>query len=453
MNRKTLLAGAVFAGLVLLAVVVMRSPEKGQRTGEGTRPIAKLKAGDFDALVVTKGSNATTIKKVGEEYQVTAPVSYPADKDAAKQAFEAVENLEFGNIVSDQKSKQDEFEVGANSVRVAVKKGDQTLADFRVGKVSNGNTLVRLEGKDDVWQAIGSLKYTFDRDTTGWRDKSITTFEEKDVEKIRVESKTGGRIELEKPHPDAGASDSWVVKDTTVKVDPLDKSVATGIVSALYSWKTNDFADGAKPGDTGLDAPDNVVTVTLKGGKQQQVLVGKKKGDDEYYVKRADNPQVFVVKKYNLERINKRPIEFRDKTMCDVSEGEITEVAVAHDKDSYTLTKAAGKTGADAWKLAKPSGVTLDGAKATPIGGAFKDWKATSFAEDSSPKATGLAKPAATIAVKSNVKGSGCTLKVGGETSDKNGYYVEKAGSADVFVAPKWSVDRILVKVDDLKKK
>ena len=146
-------------------------------------------------------------------------------------------------------------------------------------------------------------------------------------------------------------------------------------------------------------------------------------------------------------------IDFREKVICNLNEGEITEVSVARDKDAYTLVKQAGKSGADAWRVTKPAGVTLDTSKVNSIITAFKDWKATSFAEDSSPKATGLVKPTATITAKSNLKGSGCTLKVGSELSDKQNSYLERAGNPEVFVAPKWSIDRILVKVDDLKKK
>ncbi len=455
MNRKTLLAGGVFVGLVLITITVLRSPEKGARTGAAPRPVAKINAGDFDTVEITKGGATTIIKKDGATYKVTAPFAYAADQDGAKQAFEAIENLEFDGIVSDQKAKHDEYEVGASSVRAVAKKGEKVLADLRIGKVGQSQTMVRPEGKDEVWNAIGSLKLNFDKDGAGWRDKSITTFDEKDAEKIEIVSKSGGKIVLRKPQPkDGGPTDSeWTVVESSVKIDPIDKTIAPGIISALYSWKTNDFADGAKPEDTGLGAPELTVTIGLKGGKSKTVMIGKKKGEEDFYVKTSDLPQVFLVKKYNLERINKRPVEFRDKTMCNLNEAETVEVAVSREKDPFTLSKDAKKTGDDAWKLAKPSGVTLDASKVSGIVGAFKDWKATSFAESSDPKTTGLGKPTATVVARSNVKGSGCTLKVGAETSDKQNYYVEKSGTAEVFVAPKWSVDRVLVKLDDLKKK
>ncbi len=91
----------------------------------------------------------------------------------------------------------------------------------------------------------------------------------------------------------------------------------------------------------------------------------------------------------------------------------------------------------------------------TPIAGAFKDWKATGFADDQSLKGSGLAKPKAVISAKSKgTKSSApaCLVRVGDETSDKVSYVVTTAKSPDVYLAPKWAVDRILVKPDDLKK-
>jgi hypothetical protein len=449
MNRKTLIAGLVFAGLVLVTVLLLRSPEKGAAPKGGTaRPIAAIAAGGFDTLEVTKGKVTTVIKKEGDAYKIVKPIAYAADKDACKAAFEAVTKMDFSNIVSDQKSRQAEFELGDDGLRLTVKKGEQVLADLRVGKSSNQMTMVRQEGKNDVWAVSGLMKYQLDKDTTAWRDKSITSFEEKDAEKLEIQTKSGGKIVLSKPAPkDAGPAPEWQVVESSVKVEPFDKSVATNAVSQLASWKANEFADEAKPEETGLDSPTLTATVTLRNGKQQTALVGKKKGDEDWYVKLADKPQVFLVKKYNLERVNKRPIEFRDKTMCNLKAEELTEVAVTHDKDSFTLAKSG------AWKATKPANFTADDSKVGNITNAFADWKGQGFAEDNSPKATGLGKPKASIAAKSSVKGHGCLLKVGSETGDKANYYVQVGSQPDIVLVPKWSLERVLVKLDDLKKK
>jgi hypothetical protein len=455
MNRKALIAGAIFAGLVLVTIGLLRAPEKGTRpAGERPRPIPKLKTGDFDTLEVTKGGATTVIKKQGDGYQIVKPIDYAADKDSAKSAFEAIEKLDFHDIVSDQKSRHSEFELADGGLRVAVKKGDKLLADLHVGKAANDETLLRLEGKDDVWAATGFFKYQFDKEMLGWRDKHIARFEDRDVEKIEVTHKTRGRIVISRPAPtDAGAAPEWRVVESSVKVEPFDKRMATDVATTFSTLLASEFVDDAKPGETGLDSPENTITVSLRNGKQYRVLIGKKKGADDTYIKMADKPQVFLIKKYTIEQLSKRPMDFRDKAVCNLTAGEVTEVTVARDKDSFVLTRPPGKTGDDAWKLTKPAGTPADISKANAIAGFFLDWKAQGYAEDNSPKTTGLAKPAITISVKSNVKGHACALKVGGETADKSNYYVMANNQPDIFVVGKWAIDRIAVKLDEVKRK
>jgi hypothetical protein len=382
-------------------------------------------------------------------------VNYPADATAAKAAFEAMEKLDFGDVVTDQKAKQSEFEVGDDGLRVAAKKGDTVLAELIIGKALGAGTMVRVPGKDDIWQTNGSIRFTFDKSDTDWRDKSITTFTAADAEKIDIKSKTGGTIELKKVQikadakaddKSAGANDEWTVATSSVPIPKLDTTAAGSMISALASWKTNEFGDNIKPDVSGLGDPALTITVSLKGGKKAIALIGNKKTDDEFYVKNGESPQVFVVKKWAVEHINKRPIDFRDKTICDIDANDLTEVAVTHGAESYTIVK----NGKD-WKATKPAKTELDPAKVTPIAGAFKAWKATGFADDpSSLKAGGLVKPQATIVAKS--KAATCTLKIGDESKDKQSYFVQAGNAPDVFTVAKWSADRILVKVNDIKK-
>jgi len=456
MNKKTLIAGGAFAFLGAVSLGVLRTPEKGQRVGEAPRPLAKIGAADFDTLEITKDGKATTIKRNGADFSVTAPLQYAADKDSAKEAFEAVEQLDFSGVISDQKAKHKEFEVAEGSLHVVAKKGDKTLANFYVGKSLGAQTLLRLEGKDEVWQAKGSLKFKFDKDTSAWRDKVVTTFNEADATKLEVKAADGSHLVMEKVAKDPAAKEAapsdegWKVKESSLPIDHLDKTVAEGIVSALSNLRTNDFADDAKAEDTGLASPKVTLAVTLKDGKSHSIMIGNKKGEEDYFVKRDGAEQVFIAKKWNIERANKRPADFREKVICNVPAGDVLEVAVSRKEDSFTLSKGKGP---DEWKLGKLSGIELDSSKATAIAGYFADWKATGFAESNAPAATGLDKPMATVTVKSKNKASSCTLKIGAPTADKASSYVQVVGQADVMLAPQWQIDRVLPKKDDLKKK
>ena len=447
MNKKTGIAFVVFVGLALIALAARRQPEKGERTADQPKPISALETSQFDTLEVTKGGATTVIKSDGGKYKVTAPVAYPADEATAKAAFEGLGKLRLADIVTDNKAKQAEFEVDDKGVHVVAKKGDKAVADFVVGKAVGSGTMVRPSGKDEIWQASGVNRYIFDKGVVDWRDKSITTFTAADAERVDVTTRDGAKIAVKKSGTKQGAEDKWEVVDSSVKIDKLDDSVPNGIVSSLASWKANDFGDGMTAASAGLDPAALNVTVTVKGGKKVTVLLGNKPKEDEVYVKVPDAPQVYIAKKFNVDRVNKRPMEFRDKTLCNLADADVAEIAVTRGENSYTLSKS----GSD-WKAVKPAKFELDTSKVTPIAGAFKDWKATSFADDPSPKDTGLVKPRAVIAVKGKGKADACLIKVGDESKDKLSSFVMTGKGPDVYLAPKWTIDRILVKVDDLKK-
>jgi hypothetical protein len=449
MNRNPLYAVVAFAVLGLVALFALRQPEKGESARDRQRPLGKIDSAELDTLAVTRGGATTTIKKDGTKYKVTAPLAYPADDAAAKAAFDVLANLELTDLVTENKTKHAEFELqegkAIHVVAKSEKNGGKVLADILVGKFIGNGTMIRLAGKDDVWKANSGLRAAVDKGPSDWRDKSIAGFAFGDAELITVKSKDGVVIAKKSGKGPAG-EDQFTIESSAPKIDKLDNSVPSGIVSALASFKANDFADGVSLAQAGLDAPTLTVTVALKGGKSVTVLVGNKKGED-YYVKNADAPQIYLVNKANIDRINKRPIEFRDKTLCDLPEADLAEVAVTHGTDSFTLARSGTE-----WKATKPGNLALDPAKTPSLAGGFKDWKATSFAEDTAPAVTGLAKPKATIVAKAK-KGDACSFKIGEETKDKQNVYLQSAKSPDVYLAPKWSVDRILVKVDDLKKK
>jgi hypothetical protein len=457
MNRKTLAALGVFVALAALAFVALNQPEKGERAADHPHPVPKLNLGEITAIEVSTRGATTTVKNEGGRYWVTAPVVYPADEAAAKAAFEGLAKMDISDLVTDQKAKQTEFEVDERSgIRVVARHDERVLADLVIGKTVGGGTMLRPSGKDETWRASGITRYIFDKGPSDWRDKTISTFPVADAGRIDVMAKDGAKIALTKTGAKQGNDETWQVAQSSVKIDKLDSTVPTNIAATLASWKANDFADGVTLAAAGLSPPELTVTLGPKAGAKDSasvtVLIGGKKGDDQVYVKKADAPQIFLVKTYNLDRINKQPIEFRDKTLCDVAATDLTEIAVSAGDRSYTLVK----TGTD-WKATKPPKLEVDSSKVNPIANAFKDFKGNGFSEDQSPKGNGLAKPKAVISVKA--KGAGkangsapaCQLRVGDETKDKISYNVTIAKSGDIYTAPKWAVDRILVKPDDLK--
>src|SRR5579863_4052382 len=143
MNRKTLTAVAAFAILGLLALVALRQPEKGETSTDRQRPISKIDPAALDTITVARNGVTSTLKRESGKYKVTTPVAASADDVAAKTAFDALEKLELGNLVTENKSKQAEFQVDdAKAIHVVAKneKANQTLLDLLVGKAVGKGT-------------------------------------------------------------------------------------------------------------------------------------------------------------------------------------------------------------------------------------------------------------------------------------------------------------------------
>src|SRR5262245_65973614 len=103
------------------------------------------------------------------------------------------------------------------------------------------------------------------------------------AERVEGAAKEGGKTIVKKAGGKVGNDDKWDVVESSVKIDKLDNAVPSGIVSAMSIWKANDFADGIKLADAGLEPPALTVTVDSKGSKEVNALHGQQKSGDEKY--------------------------------------------------------------------------------------------------------------------------------------------------------------------------
>ena len=258
MNRKTLLAGGVFAGLLIITMFVLRAPEKGARTGEAPRPVADHRPRALDTLEVTKDGKKMVIKKEGGKYKVVEPIAYAAEEDAAKQAFEALEKLEFGTIISDQKSQPRRVRGGRQEPSGGRQEGRQGP-----GRPAHRQGLARPHhgagGGQERGLADGRLAQVALRPGRLRLARQVHHHLQQRRRRDAGGGQPGRRQDRRSPAPpkgDGGADDPWKVAESTVKVEPFDPQVANEMLTALYAFKANDFADGGPPAETGLDTPD-----------------------------------------------------------------------------------------------------------------------------------------------------------------------------------------------------
>ena len=128
-----------------------RGPGGPAAAGPGGRPIAAdlFSAGKFDTLEITARGERTTLRRRADGFWVTAPVTYAADTAGATAAFEAIEKLEPGALVTTRAQRHGELQVdAAHGIGVRVLQGDRQRLDLVVGKTLDGGTLVQRRGGD-----------------------------------------------------------------------------------------------------------------------------------------------------------------------------------------------------------------------------------------------------------------------------------------------------------------
>src|SRR4030095_13275301 len=91
MEKRTIYALLAVATLSLIAFLVLRSPEKGQRTGPGPRPFPESKAEQVTQLdVVSEKQDHTTLVKKGGGWRIQSAEDWGADPQAAKALIDAI---------------------------------------------------------------------------------------------------------------------------------------------------------------------------------------------------------------------------------------------------------------------------------------------------------------------------------------------------------------------------
>ena len=446
MEKKTLYALVALVALGIGAVFAMRAPEKGERKGPPPRPIAAFKASDVASLeILTEKQEKTVLTKSGDKWRITAPGDWPADAAGVKSLLDGLERLAFGDIVTETTDKHAELGVAdGKAQRVTVKDQKGTvLADFLVGKSVSGFSMIRPVGKNAVWQATGFFPYMASREPKAWRDHLIVEFGSGDADKLTVEG-GGAKLTVEKTadKTDKGQP-KWKVDEATgdapKTAEALDLEQVNGSVQALSALRAADFADDKKPEQVGLANAGVTLTVTAKG-KTYTLLVGNASGED-VFVKTSDAPQIYTVKKFSLEQLTHKPIDYRDKQLVKAAENDLNAVEVSYAGQTVALDRAGDK-----WKA---RGITADDGKVKLLVGAFENLQGSGFSDEKDPVKTGLKKPAAMVTLHLKNK-STVTLKVGSLTKDQADYYMQKGGSPDVMLVKKFAVDRFLKKPADL---
>jgi len=267
------------------------------------------------------GQQRVRIDKEGrEDWQITAPVTAPADVDRVERLLS-----QLTNVKADSFNLQPTLEMGLDNPRMRVtlwgNKRSQTL--FLGAQDAEGNIYARLdqpEAENSPVFTVPPAPFLLLRDAqVDLRQRAFMQFDPANIHSIRVERPGGPTVALQRLENDA-----WQVVGRTDTADSppapheADVAMIEELLLGLRELEAVRFVTDAPSQqdikDFGLEEPQ--YKATLGNGEELTLLVGKRNPDTAHsYAKLAGNPSVYEVRPRVILLLNPKPLDYRDKTL------------------------------------------------------------------------------------------------------------------------------------------
>ncbi len=396
--KSLIVLSAVLAGLAAYVYFVeSKKPEESAATA-GPKVFAAMKTEAVEEITVkSAGGDRTTLKKAGGIWQITAPVTAPADEAEVSGIVTGLAAIDIVRTVEENATDLAQFGLAEPRVEIDFREaGGKPALRLLIGDktATSGDLYARLPSDKKVFLIAGSYDTTFNRGTFDLRQKSVLAFERDKVDLVTVQSGTT-TIEL------ARAADQWKLGKPIQA--PADYGTVEGLIGRVQSAQmkalTAQEATDLKP--YGLDKPAASITFGL-GSSRATLHIGAKTDAGTVYARDASRPMVFTVDATLLDEVRKPADQLRRKDVFEFRAFNATSVQVARGTETVIFEKAKGpgKDAADVWRRAKPTAKDVDAAAFDDFLTKLTNLRAQSFVETGGKAKTGLEAPALVVTVR-----------------------------------------------------
>ena len=234
---------------------------------------------------------------------------FPADRSKIAAFLEAVHSERSLRIASRDPATWGGFSLErGQAIHVVVRGRGRTLVDLYVGKGAQGGDYVRREGSPATYETVASLSSYLYQAPSSWCDLKIgppgLSLESLQTIGVRARKfEVGGKsvtADYLLVSTVRGGKTVWTVHGDASY--PLDSKRLLDVEAELLGLTGDQFVSHPDPKATGLENPVARVLVTDVEGGRWVIDVGNRDGS-RFYVKREDQPYVYLVNQWTLARL------------------------------------------------------------------------------------------------------------------------------------------------------
>lgn len=395
--KSLLVLVVVLAGLGAYIYFVESRKPQGDEATLGPKVFA-VKADAIDEVTVkSAGGDKTTLKKVGGAWQITDPISAPADEAEVSGIVTGLASADVVRTVDENPGDLQQFGLATPRLDISFKAaGAARPQRLLIGDktATSGDLYAKRPDEKKVFLIAGSFDASFNRGTFDLRQKAVLAFERDKVDRLTVQS-PGATVELGR------ASGEWRI-DKPYQA-PADYGTVEGLIGRVQSAQMKSIAaqDAADLKPYGLDKPAVTVTVGL-GSSQATLLFGKTAEAGTVYARDASRPMVFTVDASLVEDVKKPADDLRRKDVFEFRAFNATAIQIARGNDALAFEKTAGqgKDAGEKWRETKPTAKDVDAAAFDTFLTKLANQRAQSFLPAGQKTRTGLDAPVMVVVVR-----------------------------------------------------
>jgi len=327
-----LLLVAVGLGAYVYFVEVPKATEQAQK-----KTLLEFKGDDATAVTLTYPDRTIELVKTDGTWRLLKPLDTAADQTAVRNLVNAIADCEVKKDIDKPESNLAAYGLDKPMVTITVRLKDKELPAIEVGKNTpvGFSTYATLASDKKIRLVNSAFRSGMDKQPKDLRDKTILTFNDKDVDQVSLRG-DGKDILLTRK------DDAWRLERPADA--PADAATVRTLLSGLRTMRAVDFpSDSASDlASYGLNSPRLTIVLRLaKGNEQKTVLLGNTTDKKEVYLKLADAPTVYTVSDWVFGDLNKNAKDFRDKTVLHFDSSAVQELQIKRSDGSLVTLKQA----------------------------------------------------------------------------------------------------------------
>jgi len=310
MNKPNKILGSLLvAQVALIGLTWTTCQTKPPVTG--AKPLFDFKSGQVTAMQITakpsdKDKPPETIKlaKKKDKWVVASADDYPAKEESITKALDDLTKLKIREPIATNPANHKALKVDDKQYdRKIVLKTALVTKSIIAGSGSGQSMNIRLEGKNDVYQAQGATVWSIPSSTRSYIDTKYIDIDKEKLTSVMI-ANPKGRLTFTKE------GDSWKLNELPAGAKLDDSKVKTLINKASSLTINEPIGKTIKP-EYGLPGDTEVVLVSTEDDttKTTRYTIGGQKGDQHYYMKADDNDFVVTISKYDTNQLRDKAID------------------------------------------------------------------------------------------------------------------------------------------------